>query len=430
MRKSFPYALALTTALFMATALLADTFYIPIPETRGGNIIAQVEFHGAKSGFANGLFIPENTPSSGLFGTTQKVDNFFRPNVWDITNNLTSGGLFVINADAPLTFTAASFLVNSGSQNTAWQLPVITAGNWFAPGATAFLDRLGRDQAGNGITGLQTVNFSNKLANCSAQIQRPKGSPVGDPVRFSVSAVSSVNIPDFLAAGGYATVAPVLRATVTCDQPFYAYATFGTPSRLFVRVSFPLDAPSLPPGPAVSMNIPGTFFVPRSGNSDLVLNLPLVPNTSYRAVTIDYDLQIKQFDFVFNVLLGMFHHGGPRFNKTLYFGTFIRGLRNRYVMDLGSPSLEVDLKENYGFVEGGSYHFHIVYDGEHEQISNLVFDPHGNLVLDVEGGTFNNDIADRGNPVVIDWGVGGIADGAYFPPLGWRFSNLHVVASQ
>ncbi|HVT61012.1 MAG TPA: hypothetical protein VHR45_21795 [Thermoanaerobaculia bacterium] len=430
MRKRFPYVLVLAAALATATSLCAQTtVFIPIPETGGGNVVTQVEFHGASSGFANATFVPAGVNGIPLGGSTQQVNNFFRPNVWDVTNNITGGGLLILNANAPLSFTATSFQVFAGSAETAWQLPTIAPGSWFGPGSTAHLAQLGRD-ANGGVTHLQVVNFTRKTAHCTAQLQRPKGTFVGAPITFSVPAVSSATVADILATAGYSLVAPVIRAMVSCDQAFYPFATFATPSRLNVRVMYPLDAPSAPPSKAVTMNIPGTFFVPRNGDSDLQMDVPLVPNTSYRVLSIDYDLTINQFDFVFDVLLGMYHHGGPRFNKTLYFGTFVRGLRRRYIIDLGSPSLEVDLKFDYPLAQGGTYHIRIVYDAEHATITNLVFDNHGNLLLVVQGGTFNNDLADRGNPVVIDWGVGGVADGAYFPPLGWRFANLHLVATQ
>jgi hypothetical protein len=432
MKKTAALALGLALALSAAPSLAAtSTYYMPVPDTGGGNLVYQIQIQQSRGGPSqlSPVFIPANTSAAGLAGTPTNVNNFFRPNVFDVSNLIDQrGGVLRLDGVDGIAPTDGSVLVNKGSENTAWDLPILTAGSFFAAGSKAYLAQLNRDTQG-GVTHVQIINGGSRTAACSIQLQRPKGSPVGDPFLLSVAAGSSAEQTDILGHAGYNGVGNI-RATVTCDQAFWPFTTFSTPDRLAVQIKYPSNKPPLAPGPTVTIDRRGRFFKPALGDSQLEMDLPLVPNTSYRYVTIDYDLAIAEFDPVFDVLLGMFHTGGPRFNKTLYFGTFVRGVRGRYVVDMGQPVLEVDLKRNAALVATGQYHIHIVYDTEHHLFENQISDLHGNVQYDFQGGTFNNDLADRGNPVKIIWSTGGIADFAYFPPIGWAFSNLHLVAGQ
>jgi hypothetical protein len=375
------------------------------------------------------VFIAAGENGFGKSGNPTTVDNFFRPNVYDISDLLPSGGLLRLDAASGVNIVAGAVLVNYGNENTAWALPVITADNWFAAGSTAYLEGLAR--GGSGGTNLQIFNFGQKLANCQAQLLRPRGSAIADPVATTVKPLSSVLMSDVTFAN-HRNASANMRETVTCDQPFYAMATFAAPDvRGDVRVMYPLAGPPTHPKSQVNMDFSGSFFRPREGQGELTLDLPLKPNVAYRSVDLNFDFSTREdWDPVFTVILGMYHRGGPRFNTTLYFGTFIRGFRNRWVIDLGSPWLEVDDKRNVPFQLTSTYHVHILYDTVHAQMICEILDNHGNTVMYNQGGIFNYDLADRGNPVQLNFGVGGIADFAYFPPFGWRFSNLHVVATE
>ena len=157
--------------------------------------------------------------------------------------------------------------------------------------------------------------------------------------------------------------------------------------------------------------------------------LPLVPNRAYRKVTIDYDVNINKFTPIFTGVLGMYHPGGPRFGKTLYFGTFIRGLRSRTLVDQGSPVIEPALKFGTGWKEGATHHVSMVYDTEAGMI-RFQASRNGTILADYTGSVYNYDLADRGSPVRLTFGLQGIADGAYYPPIGWKFSNLRIVITR
>ena len=48
----------------------------------------------------------------------------------------------------------------------------------------------------------------------------------------------------------------------------------------------------------------------------------------------------------------------------------------------------------------------------------------GTQVDQVQGANFNWNLSDNGQGVRLAFGLPGVADGAYFPPLGWVFSHL------
>ena len=196
------------------------------------------------------------------------------------------------------------------------------------------------------------------------------------------------------------------------------------------QIFFPQGSPPAAGGQVVTLDRAGNFFTPVEGNSQLNLALPLVPGRSYRQVAIDFDLRLDKFTPLFTSVMGLFHLGGPRFNKTLYYGFNIRGLRQRALVDQGQAVLEPVLQRNAGFQEGAVYHFHMIYDAANAFVRIQANLKGGPPVFDALGGAFNLDIADRGNPVQLVLGLNGVADGAYFPLMGWKFSNLHVAASE
>lgn len=51
-----------------------------------------------------------------------------------------------------------------------------------------------------------------------------------------------------------------------------------------------------------------------------------------------------------------------------------------------------------------------------------------NVLFNVSSSLYNDDLNAVGaNLPTLEFGLPGIADDAYFPPYGWRFSNLKVI---
>jgi hypothetical protein len=173
----------------------------------------------------------------------------------------------------------------------------------------------------------------------------------------------------------------------------------------------------------VSVERAGVFFVPVANASDLDVPIPLVPGKAYRKAVIEFDLTTATFSPVFDSIVGFLRPGTSRDNRTLYFGFNIRGTRGRTFIDLGVPVLEPAIKASYKWLQKTQYHIKIVYDVQAKAMS-LQAIQNGQVVHTAAGGIYNLDLSDQGAGVFLKFGLPGIADQAYFPPIGWTFANL------
>lgn len=420
-RSSVLLSLALTGTLAAASAS-AQTFWVPSPDTNG---IGRPEiFLEVTPGAARKIevaFVDTGDSAAGLNGSRVTVDNDEKPNAFNVTRYIGGTGMLrLVNDPGPDVVSGTLFLAN-GSNDVAWPLPILTQNNWFQGDEVAYLQNLARNAKGR--SNIEIMNFGSQTAVCDIQLRRPKGGAYGNPKTVTLVPLSHEVVKDPFQ--GIVNVGAGLRADVHCNQPFYAYGTFVGETALQFRMLYPLSVPPVAVTESLEVNRPGIFFAPKAGNSELDLPLPLVPDRAYRRVTIDFDVNIKEFTPIFTGLVGMVHAGGPRFNKTLYFGTFIRGNRARTLVDLGSPVVEPALRIGTGWKQNALHHVTIVYDTE-TATTRMRVTRNNNVLMDVTGGAYNLDLADRGQPVRVVFGLRGVADNAYYPPLGWKFSNLKI----
>jgi hypothetical protein len=219
---------------------------------------------------------------------------------------------------------------------------------------------------------------------------------------------------------------------VTCDQPFYALGSFPATDRSQSRVEYPVRQA---PGATTAIVLDqrkGQFFRVTSNNSDLHIPLALDSGVAYHTLSIDFDVAIADPpDFVvFRNVIGMFKQGGRRFGKTLFFGSFENFGKSKYVVDLGTPFIETTLKRSFSLVGGHAYHFSITLDNDQQSLHYVITNRDGSVVMDMLGGLYNNFDNLDGNAPIIEMGLPGVADNAYFPPFGWKFSNLNIVATR
>jgi hypothetical protein len=431
MKKRFTPALvtvsALATAVLTAVPAFAGIYYVPSPDLNGGRQETHVEVSPGGPRQLTPIFIPTGADGSRLNGNPAKVDNDEKPNVFNVRNFIDGVGMLKLVGATGIQVRSSTMFLTLGSNSVNWALPVLSEVDWFTAGETAYMKGLAKNSVG--ASNIEIINFSPAASTCQVQLVKPKGGALGAARSFDLRPVSHLVIKDALNGFLETPSAGNVRAEVSCNREFYAYATYLEASLASFRMLYPLSAPSVADSETLTINRPGTFFSPTQANGALDIVLPLVPNRAYRKVTIDYDVNIRDFTPLFTGVLGMFHPGGPRFGKTLYFGTFIRGLRARTLVDQGSPVIEPALKFGTGWKEGATHHVAMVYDTE---AGTLRFQAsrNGAIIADYTGSVYNYDLADRGSPVRLAFGLNGIADGAYYPPAGWKFSNLRVVITR
>jgi hypothetical protein len=261
-------------------------------------------------------------------------------------------------------------------------------------------------------------------------VLRPKGTAIEERTGIIVPSIGVVGIHDILKKVATGTAAGI-NAAVTCDSPFYAMGALPATDRWQSRVEFPVR--QLTPKTAVTLDArPGLFFRVTRADSDIHIPVNLDPHTNYHTLAINFDVAVADPpDFVvFRNVIGMFRSGGRRFGKTLYFGSFENFGKSKFVIDMGTPYIETTLKRTLDLQGGHNYHFNITLDNEQQSLHYVVTNPSGAVLMDVLGGLYNDFNVVNGNAPIIEMGLPGVADNAYFPPFGWRFSNLSIVATK
>jgi hypothetical protein len=427
------YLFALTTLL--SSAARAEVSYVLVPTITPGVTVTKVEM-GRKDLSLSSVqttFVAEG--QSGLGATPKNLKVYVGPStskvnpLLDLTSVVTSGGMAMIEPVAGLDAVEVSFEVEQNPVRTAWKLPMLSASDFFTPGSTAYVQNLVK--ATDAASNLQLFNIAHQTATCKVTVLRPKGTPIEERTGIKVPALGVVRIPDILRAVQTGTAAGI-NAAVTCDAPFYALGALPATDRWQSRVEFPV---SQLPGATTAVTLdsrPGLFFKLTRDNSDLHIPVNLDPNTTYHKLSIDFEAAVADPPgfVVFRNVIGMFRSGGRRFNKTLFFGSFENFDKSKYVLDMGSPFIETTLKRNFPLVGGKTYHFSITLDNDQQSLRYLITDLRGGVVTDILGGLYNNFNVVDGNAPIIELGLPGVADNAYYPPYGWRFSNLKIVATK
>ena len=426
----------LALATLCTTAARAQTIsYVLVPTISPGVTVTKVEMVRTNLTLTNVEATYVADGQSGLEKSATVLDAYIGPStskpnpLLDLTPILPSGGMVMLAPVPGLDTVEVSMEVEQSPVRTAWKLPLLAESDFFPAKSTIYV--LNLIKATDAASNLQLYNVGQLAANCSVKVLRPKGSVIEERDGITVPAVGVTGIPDIMSKVPSPTAAGI-NVAVTCDQPFYALGAYPATNRWDSRVEYPVT--QLPTGlTAVTLDSrPGTFFRVLKGNSDLHDTLNLDPNTFYHTLSIDFDVAVKDPNgfVVFRNVIGMFRHGGRRFGKTLYFGSFENFGKQKYVIDVGTPFIETTLKRNFPLLGGHTYHFSIDLDNDQQSLHYVITNRDGGVVMDVLGGLYNDFNVFQGNGPIIEMGLGGVADNAYFPPYGWAFQNLNIVATK
>ncbi|HEY0782614.1 MAG TPA: hypothetical protein VGE98_09180, partial [Thermoanaerobaculia bacterium] len=378
-------------------------------------------------------FVPEGKSALSMPSTTLQAEvgpstSRVNPRL-DLSSIANAGGMVLLSPTLGLQLVEVSFEVEQNPIRTAWKLPLLTANDFFRANSTAYVLNLVKTPTA--ASGLQIFNIGSQPAKCNVTVLRPKGSPIEQRSGVTVPAIGVIRLADIL-KNVTAGQAGNITAAVSCDQAFYALGNLPATDRWQSRVEYPVAAP-IPPLAAVTLDSrPGEFLRVTKSNSDLKIPVPLDPNVNYHTLSIDFDVTVADPpDFVvFRNVIGMFRFGGRRFGKTLYFGSFENFDKSKFVVDLGSPFIETTLKRNFPLQGGHKYHFSITLDNDQQSLHYVITNPNGGVIMDMLGGLYNDFNVVGGNAPIIQIGLNGIADNAYYPPYGWHFANFKLVATK
>lgn len=431
--KRLPLCL-LASLTLSSTAAYAQSFsYVLVPTISPGVTVTKVEMGRTDLTLKDVLATYVGDGESAIDKSATTLRAYVGPStsrmnpLLNLTPIVPSGGMVMLAPVAGLNLVEVSMEVEQAPVRTAWKLPLLAETDFFPAGSTVYV--LNLVKATDAASNLQLYNVESLAATCSVQVLRPKGSVIEERDGIAVPAIGVTGIPDILRKVSTATAAGI-NVAVTCDKAFYALGAYPATNRWDTRVEYPVT--KLPTGlTAVNLDSrPGTFFRVVQGNSDLHITPALDSNTFYHTMSIDFDVAVKDPNsfVVFRNVIGMFRRGGRRFGKTLYFGSFENFGKSKYVIDVGTPFIETTLKRNFPLLGAHTYHFSITLDNDQRSIHYVITNLGGAVVMDVLGGLYNDFNVVQGNGPIIEMGLGGVADNAYFPPYGWSFRNLEIVA--
>lgn len=174
--------------------------------------------------------------------------------------------------------------------------------------------------------------------------------------------------------------------------------------------------------------IPGDFLTVQNDDLCRSFTVPLRQGVPYKAIYVDYDLELDRWVTpIFHNISSLRRTASKRNARVLYYGLIIRGDKRRTILDLGG---EKQVKTDHPWQEHGRYHVQMEVNLPGKRIKMDVSDMEGNWLFGTQGKMTAREIKNLGGDkeVKVDFSSGGIAFHAYFPPTGWRFSNLKVTA--
>ncbi|HEX7180250.1 MAG TPA: hypothetical protein VF756_00300 [Thermoanaerobaculia bacterium] len=358
------------------------------------------------------------------------------------TLNVPSGGTVVLTNIAPAGQSgileidgAPQLVVNARleavSPNSAVlanaHVPVVAVDNVIAPNHTAHIQGLERSPGGV-LTDFGILNLNRTASQCSLKAYRANGTQIAQTAIVTVKPLSLRYFDESLASLGETSIADA-RLEVSCDKQFFPFASVyraGGPELSFTVPSHSLAGDLVAgggnPAGSVVFEVPGTFLAARNGDSFKQYDLPLVNGVQYKKATVEFDLYVNRFpNGIFAGVTAL-----RRNDRTLFFGMMVRGGRQKTILDMGVDD-DVVFGNNGGpWRERTNYHLVFEYDTDTRKLTFRCF-RNGALVETLTGDINHFDLSLNSRVMRVDFGQTGVADGAYFPPIGWIYSNLRVV---
>ncbi len=342
-----------------------------------------------------------------------------------------SRGMFELSGAPSIVVSARiEALAGNGNVLASAQLPVFSADNALRPGGRARL--LGLEHSAAGATSdFGLMNLSGQTAQCKIDAFRAKGGRIGQAVPLTLVPRSNHDFSAALAQLGETAIKDV-RFEVSCNQTFATYALVyrsGGPETVILGPAASLDRDLAPVNDGgVTFSLPGQFA---TGNTYAAYDLPLQDGVQYGHARIEVDLYVDRWRPVhplnpnFKNVASFRRSAKSRADRLLYWGLILKGTGDyRTILDMGK---EETIKSGKGpWKERSTYHLVFDFDAVSRRIT---FEVHqgGQILQRLEGPIVSSDLFNLGDRKVrVDFSSEGVGDGAYFPTLGWKYSNLAV----
>jgi hypothetical protein len=438
--------LSLCALLAPLTPLAAVDAYVPLAaNTALGAATYRTLLIATNTGSANAAFNVTFLASGadGTAGTPQPAFYGLSPGTTlRVYNAVPAGsrGMLAVSGDPAIAVSArVEALAANGNVLASAEVPVVNAARALGPGQRAQLQGL-QQAAGGAVSDLGLMNLSTSPAHCTVQGFRADGGKIANAVSLTLPPRSNNDFTGALGRLGQTSIKDT-RFDVTCDQAFGTYALVyraGGPETVVLGQGAVLDGELKPDGGggagdgSVIFNLPGQFA---NGSNFAGFDLPLQAGVQYGHARMELDLFLDRwhpafpFNPNFHTVASFRRSAKGRADRVLYWGLILKGAGEyNTILDMGIPQGGREgtlLRSGKGpWKERSSYHLVFDYDAD---AGRMVFEAYqgGALVQRMTGPVNGFDISNQPDKTVrIDFSAVGIGDGAYFPTLGWKYSNL------
>ena len=310
-------------------------------------------------------------------------------------------------------------------------VPSITSADAFAANAIGQVSGLERIDTSS-LSDLYLFNLESKAATCSLKLFQAGGSQLATTASVILQPLERRDFIDTINGFSLTSLTDV-RVQATCDKRFWlaGFVRRATGEIAFVSPAATLAAGVLgstggstdppPTGDVVTFSVPGIFLNAVNGNSYKTYDLPAKQGQAYRSAVVEFDLGIRTFpEGLFTGVHSLRRAHPSRSSRILYYGLQIVNANSKTTLDLGVQ--DVLARGSGPWQAFHTYHLKLTYDLSARQVT-LEVSENGLRKEVLTGQAQHLDLSNDGHALSVDFGMTGIADGAYYPPLGWVYSN-------
>ncbi|HEY0781543.1 MAG TPA: hypothetical protein VGE98_03745, partial [Thermoanaerobaculia bacterium] len=333
--------------------------------------------------------------------------------------NGTSGILEISGAPQLVVNARLDAIGANGVVLSSTDMPPVTQTNVLAANSVAQLQGLKRTADGT-VTDFALLNLSRAAAQCTVKSFRADGTAITAPVVLSLKPLSQRQFNEALAVLGAPNISDA-RFEATCNQQFFTFAKVyqvSGPQSAFISPSPALVGDLVPGGPGgpvdtpgvVTLDAPGTFLRAVNGNSYISYNFPAKAGVPYKLATIEFDMGIGQMstELLFTGVTSFRRPSSERSQRVMYYGIQIVNRNSKTTLDLGVQ--DVLVKTVGPWKNNHNYHVKISYDMVARQVTLQTYEG-GVLTYTIAGNIQHFDLSANSNPLQVDFGQTGIADG-------------------
>lgn len=169
------------------------------------------------------------------------------------------------------------------------------------------------------------------------------------------------------------------------------------------------------PGEPVVIEQPGLVHAVTRSDPYWEIAVPVEPGYTYRRAVIDFDVYVAGWHS--NLFHGVCNLRGDR----LLAAVMVRADRSKTVIDRGDGTQDGGRAP---WQPGGTYHVRLIYDAAGQRIG-FQLSRDGRVVQDLTTRSSGRPLS-AGRRLTFSFSQQRVADNAFFPVWGWRFSDLRI----